>query len=262
MIRRGVRQVVLGSIRVVGATAERLSEVSAAVLWQLGAGDRAEELRAGDPAAGVGESDEPAPLSALVAQVRDILDLPGGDGPEDEERERTEREELRRRFSELLDRSRAARPVDGEVHPAFSRIIEEISPDEARIIRFLHEEGPQPVVDVVSTPWVGSGGQTLLDHVSMIGDRAGCHRPDRTATYLDNLSRLGVVRIDDEEIVGHDDYELIEARPEVARAEERAQDELNQRAVLEHVSARLGALGEEFCAVCLTGEGGEDLLGR
>src|SRR5207245_1428100 len=56
-------------------------------------------------------------------------------------------EELRARGAQLLSDS-ADVWFEDDTHPAYARILEELSPDEARILRFLAIEGPQPAVDV------------------------------------------------------------------------------------------------------------------
>ena len=54
---------------------------------------------------------------------------------------------LRERGAELLRRS-ADVDYDEDAHPAYERILDELAPDEARILRLLATEGPQPAVDV------------------------------------------------------------------------------------------------------------------
>jgi hypothetical protein len=237
-VRDILRRALIGWLRLMTESAERVSDTTESVLRRLGA----------DPDAGP----EHAVVAALTAQVREILDLPppGPDGHGPLGEETGDAELLRRRFSELLDRSTAAAPEPG-IHPAFRRIIDEISPDEARIIRLFHGDGPQPVVHVVASPRIGSGGSTVLENLSLIGDRAGCHHPDLAPSYLENLTRLGVVKIHEEELIDHDDYELIETRPEFHAAEERIEEELRQRPKAERRTAKLTALGERFCEVCL-----------
>ena len=68
-----------------------------------------------------------------------------------EGRERPDAEELRRRGAELLRRSSDVTNEEEGVHPAYGRILESLSPDEARILRLLDSGGPQPAVDVRSS---------------------------------------------------------------------------------------------------------------
>lgn len=136
---------------------------------------------------------------------------------------------LRERFQALIERSREPAPPEDEPHPAFPHIVDALSPDEARIVVLLCEAGPQPVVAVRATPLIGRGDQTVLENVSLIGEQAGCHRPQRTPAYIDNLCRLGVAERHGEELVGDEDYDVLSSRPEVAQAEEQIEGERLRR---------------------------------
>ena len=56
-------------------------------------------------------------------------------------------QDLQRRGTDLLRRSNDVHVIE-DTHPAFARILTEITPDEARILRFLYLDGPQPAIDV------------------------------------------------------------------------------------------------------------------
>jgi hypothetical protein len=235
-MREQIRGATLGAIRTARRSAAMVSDLTGSVLRRL------ERLNGGSP--------QPEDVARVVSEeLRETLAgqaLPPGEGRETDD----EREELRRRFQWLLERSQDPEPPHG-VHPALLRIVEQISADEARIIRLFHEEGAQPVVHVLATPKLGFGSRTILENLSLVGDRAGCHRTELAPTYLDNLHRLGVLKVSDEELVGHEDYELIESRPEYEEAAEHIREELQQRPKSERGSVRLTALGQRFCEVSL-----------
>lgn len=186
-------------------------------------------------------------LERILAGQRPVSDDGGEPGPVTEQA-------LRERFHALLERSREPAPPDDEPHPAFARIVDALSPDEARIIVLLCEEGPQPIVAVRAAPLIGRGAQTVLENVSLVGEQAGCHRPERTPAYIDNLCRLGVTERHDEELVGNEDYEVLASRREVTEAEEAIAEERNQRASVDRGQLRLTRLGELLCEVCLPGD--------
>lgn len=196
----------------------------------------------------------PAEPNALVpAEMLEELQrlLRSGRDEQDEEPEPVTEQVLRERFRSLIERSREPAPPADEPHPAFAHIVDALSPDEARIVVLLCEEGPQPVVAVRATPLIGRGGQTVLQNVSLIGAQAGCHRPERTPAYIDNLCRLGVGERHDEELVGNEDYEVLSSRPEVTEAESQIEGERNQRATIERGQLRLSRLGQLLCEVCV-----------
>src|SRR5438093_1539164 len=86
---------------------------------------------------------------------------PGGvrmnDEPRNSERyeERPTQTLLRERGAELLRRSADVDLDDEEAHPAYARMLSELAPDEARILRLLVIEGPQPAVDVRTSGPIG-----------------------------------------------------------------------------------------------------------
>ena len=59
-----------------------------------------------------------------------------------------EERSLRERGEDLLHRSRDVWSEEGETHPAYARMLDELAPDEARILLLLLRGGPQPSVDV------------------------------------------------------------------------------------------------------------------
>jgi hypothetical protein len=150
-----------------------------------------------------------------VLGVADLEDRLGRVVPAGSSREAhatpTQADALRYRAEELLRRSADVRDVV-DVHPAFLAIVEELAPDETRILRLLVNEGPQAVLDFHLIEL--SGEIEKVGRVSFVGTNSGLAHPDEIATYLDNLDRLGLVRVarttvDDENI-----YEVLASQPE------------------------------------------------
>lgn len=157
------------------------------------------------------------------------------------------REALRHQAAELLRQAADVRFED-DTHPAFARIVLELAPDEARILRLLAQSGPQPAVDVRTTALIGSGDAVAVG-LNMIGAASGAREPTRVPVYLDNLSRLGLVRVEDEPLADLSSYQVLEAQPEVLTA---LRDASRPRTV--HRSIRLTPFGEDFCSICLPPE--------
>ena len=157
---------------------------------------------------------------------------------------------LRRRGRALLARS-ADVDIDIEVHPAFETVLDQIAPDEARILRVLSQNGPQPVVDVeMRSRLRGPGHRTLARNEGRLGPEAGCRYPERTEGYIDNLGRLGLIRVSRDEVGDGAQYEILGVQPAVIRAEEEAR-ELGGRSRLIRGSIALTAFGVEFVDTCL-----------
>jgi hypothetical protein len=154
--------------------------------------------------------------------------------------------ELQKRGTELLRRSNDVHVVE-DTHPAFARILSEITPDEARILRFIYLEGPQPAIDIRTYRPLGIGSELVAAGMSMIGEHAGLRNLDRIDQYLTNLSRLGLIDFSKEQVSNPTRYQVIEAQPKVAAALKTA----GRAPKIVQRSIRLNAFGEEFVRTCL-----------
>lgn len=144
--------------------------------------------------------------------------------------------------------------VAEEGHPAYARILSELTPDEARILRFLYKEGPQPSIDVRTNRPFGIGSELVAAGLSMIAEHAGLRHLDRIHPYLTNLFRLGLLEFSKEQVENPNRYQLIEAQPNMLEAMERAG--FAPKTVRR--SIHLNSFGEDFCKTCLFGEGARE----
>jgi hypothetical protein len=157
---------------------------------------------------------------------------------------------LRERGADLLRQSADVDAEDG-AHPAYARILSELAPDEARILRLLAVDGPQPTIDVRAANLIGVGSQLVAQGLNLIGTEAGCRYPQRVPLYLNNLDRLGLIWFPRDPIDNPGRYQVLEAQPDAMQAIKQA-----GRAKTVHRSARLTAFGHDFCQVCLPSEDG------
>src|SRR4051794_35940629 len=200
-------------------------------------------------AAAAGES--PAELMSEASnEVRDymrhFLDQPNGSDPLASEPAPPPPPDvrLRERGAELLARS-ADVDYDEPTHPAFERILEELAPDEARILRLLCTRGDQPAVDVRDAKPLGITSGLVEGGLSMIGTEAGCRWLDRVPAYLNNLERLGLIWFSREPLEDPLRYQVLEAQPEGLTAPGGGRRKTVRRSI------QLTAFGENFCEVCL-----------
>jgi len=153
-------------------------------------------------------------------------------------------ERLRERGAELL-----AQSVDVDykepAHPAFARILEELAPDEARILRMLYKAGPQPAVDVRESKPLGIAAGLVEGGLSMIGTESGCRFLDRVPAYLNNLYRLGLIWFSREPLADPLRYQVLESQPDVLTALGGGRRKTVRRSI------RLTPFGDDFCDVCL-----------
>ena len=189
---------------------------AAGELVQEVAHDVAEASRTvGDVARAV-SSGVPLPKALLDASVSlsSVVLGDSGAGSTEEEVAQT----LRERGEELLRRSRDVWS-DQESHPAYARILDDLAPDEARILLLLLRGGPQPSVDVRTGGPVGMVSSALVaPGMSMIGARAGCRYVEDVPAYLNNLFRLGLIWFSREQLEDPRQYQVVEAQPDVLAA--------------------------------------------
>ncbi|MBZ5735393.1 DUF4393 domain-containing protein [Nocardioides sp. TRM66260-LWL] len=165
------------------------------------------------------------------------------------ERGRSTPERLRERGAELLERSRDVW-MEEESHPAYDRILDELAPDEGRILLLLLNGGPQPSVDVRTGGPLGMvSSQLIAPGLTMIGARAGLRSVDRVPAYLNNLFRLGLVWFSAEPLRDPMDYQVLEAQPDVLAALHSV-----RFAKVVRRSIHLTPFGLDFCRTCLVDE--------
>jgi hypothetical protein len=160
-------------------------------------------------------------------------------------------EALRERGAALLRRAADVRDKDA-THPAFARILENLAPDEGRILRLLALEGPQPSIDIRTSPPLGIGSEMVASGLTMIGRAAGCREPDHVHAYLGNLYRLGLIWFSREQLEDQGEYQVLEAQPEV----QVAMSESGRTRTVRR-SIHLTAFGKDFCDTCLPLDTGE-----
>ena len=152
---------------------------------------------------------------------------------------------LRERGEDLLDRSADVGSHEA-FHPAYPSILDSLSTDEARILRLLAAEGPQPCVNVRDKGYVPFRSRLVARHLSAVGGDAGCRAPERTPIYLGNLRRLGLVRVAEEPVEDLKRYQVLDAQSHVEAAIDAA-----KRPTTVYRSLRLTELGIDFCEACL-----------
>jgi hypothetical protein len=235
--------------------------------WALGSGTRSarnlaramtDPAAAGDLVRGVAEdvAEATRTISSVAAAVSNGVPLPRAllhagvalssmmttDEVADSEHELS----LRERGEELLRRSRDVWS-DEQEHPAYGRIIDELAPDEARILLLLLRGGPQPSVDVRTGGPVGMVSSSLVaGGLTMIGPRAGVRYLDEVPAYLNNLHRLGLVWFSREQLEDPLEYQVVEAQPDVLEAMHSVRFPKVVRR-----SIHLTPFGVDFCRTCL-----------
>jgi len=130
-------------------------------------------------------------------------------------------------------------------HPAYSSVLDQIRPDEARILRLLATEGPQPRLEVHDRGYFPLNATPVARRLTMLGSDAGCRRPGDVGAYLGNLERLDLVELSARPVEDLQRYRLLEAEPHV----EAATDSATWPKTV-YGSVRLTEFGMGFCEAC------------
>lgn len=153
-----------------------------------------------------------------------------------------------------IDRATAYR-----AHPGFVDMIKNMSPDEARVMKFLATAGSQPLINIKYVTKKDGGFQILYRHLSLIGVKASCEHCTLTATYLDNLMRLGLIEIPETKRFKSDEpYNEIENHPQIKRIIEDFGKAETHRVEVEKLKLDLTDLGRQFIRSCVIDKSAQD----
>jgi len=185
--------------------------------------------------------------TAVVSPMRRVVSDAMGRPPELGDRE----EDLRDVAEGLIRRSLEPDAVFARRHPAFAQILAELTPDEARILRFLTVAGPQPSIDIRTKTPFQIGSERIAHGINMIAQMSGCRWPEFGENYLSNLNRLGLVQFSKEPVEDYRRYSLLEVQPDALEAIEHA----GRSTLSIYRSVHLSAFGHQFCEVCVDTDG-------
>jgi hypothetical protein len=207
--------------------------------------DLAREIQAGEPITHIVDQQVTAVQSAMLG----ALGMDNGRAIPTLRRGATE-QDLRAIGNAMLKESWRADSEPGGDHPAFALMLQSLTPDEARILRFLAVAGPQPAIDVRTKTPFGIGSERLAGGINLIAEMAGCTRPDRDQHYLANLNRLGLVRFSAEPVTDRRRYAFVEAQPKATEPMDRV-----RKARTVYRSIYLSLFGQQFCETVFELEG-------
>lgn len=135
----------------------------------------------------------------------------------------------------------------------FHHLLDQLVPDEARIIGALSDGGLSPVVSVHARQLGSRPAEPVLENMSLVGRSATLALPVMTPLYVGHLLGLGLVELVAEDPGLSTDFEVLMADTVVLRAVRAASRGPVPARVKRHC-LRLSPLGAELWAVA-TGEG-------
>ena len=127
----------------------------------------------------------------------------------------------------------------------FRALLDQLVPDEARIIASLGNDGMvSPLVEVQARSALGKAATPVLENASLIGRTAAVALPRLTPVYVAHLRSLGLLAIGPEDPALAREYEVLMADDVVREALDQTDGLLPPRVVRR--TLRLSPLGQEL----------------
>ncbi|WP_335333878.1 Abi-alpha family protein [Mycobacterium kyogaense] len=156
------------------------------------------------------------------------------------------------KLSDLLERA-LDQNTRGSRIEIFHRLLDQLVPDEARILGALSDGSRSPVVTVSVWGQSRATSRPVLQNASLIGRTANVALPEMVPQYVSHLLSLGLVDIGPEDRDLETDYELLMAETAVLAAiKNGARGPIPAK--VERSTLTLSALGAEFWTAA-TGNG-------
>lgn len=144
----------------------------------------------------------------------------------------------------LLDRSMYNTP-DSSRNTLYLGLLQDLVPDEARILAALSDGSAYPVIDVAE-PTIGTSTAIVLANASTVGRAAGVSLPQHTPLYLSRLILAGLAAIGPEgDDKMYDEYEMLLTDAAVNLALAQARRGVRSARVIRR-TVRITALGQEM----------------
>lgn len=164
----------------------------------------------------------------------------------------TEDIEIRELYAQLLANSMNETMKDG-IHPGFVEIIKQLSPDEAKILRYMSSN---TIIPTITLRCVNEKeeGYDVVKNFSNVGELAKCEYPFEVGKYFDNLIRLGLLKNAMlASLTNKSLYEPLKTHSyivEKSRAASAQNGEYNHADIKESYM-ELTDYGELFCTICI-----------
>lgn len=162
-------------------------------------------------------------------------------------------EELRNMYANLLANS-MNEVVKNGVHPGFVEIIKQLSPDEAKMLRYLSTHMTIPTITLRYENEKGEGID-VIKNFSNVGELAQCEDVFEINKYFDNLIRLGLLESSQalSHLIDKTLYEPLKIhryiRPRINEA--TLQKTEYKKVNFQEGYMRLTDYGKSFCNICL-----------
>jgi hypothetical protein len=163
-------------------------------------------------------------------------------------------ESLSDMYANLLATAMEKSAAEG-AHPAFVEIIKQLTSDEAKLLSYLLQPIPLPLVSVrADHEDYEKGGYEIANNISLFGEKANLEHPHIVRTYLDNLSRLGLIILpEDNAYINSEIYSELEKSNEVKKHQDPARLRPEHQFKLRRHAVKVTNLGLHFGKICVKG---------
>lgn len=163
-------------------------------------------------------------------------------------------EMIRGMYANLLASS-MTNTMKSNVHPAFAEFIKQLSPDDARVLKYVFSrKDGVPMLTLVSQNQAGEGYDVVSNFTTLYRDVPGLEwrHPDKTAVSVDNLARLQlIVKREDQRYTDKSLYDALYEDSALFAVKRDYRHREGYAWVRQESYFEITALGKSFCTVCL-----------
>lgn len=135
-------------------------------------------------------------------------------------------------------------------HPSFVQVLKNMTPDEAKILHLFVETKVYPIIDVLAYDNSRSTFNIVLRNFSLLGSEANCQHQQLTNSYIDNLSRLGVLRIREDQKLDVTQYAFLEGQELIWELRKQITNN-NKKFEIRQKLMELTDYGQQFVDACV-----------
>lgn len=158
--------------------------------------------------------------------------------------------ELRNMYANLLASS-MNKDTKNNVHPSFTEIIKQLSPDEAKILQYIFKVRSEPFISLNRQTIGQEGYITIFDYFTHIGKKSMCEMENNVPSYLENLNRLKLLDLMfDGWLTANGVYDELENDEEIVKYTS-IKDDLKFKYEIDRRYMKITNYGYIFCKMCL-----------
>ena len=140
------------------------------------------------------------------------------------------------------------------VYPTFPEIIKQLTPDEAKILKFIYHNNYDKYYPLINIKTVREQSFTYVfkNFTNQFDDL--CQFPERISYYIDNLKRLGIINIPFLQLLADNNQYLYLKNSEFFRDLSKKASLKGERIEAEETYFEITKFGKEFLDACVLGK--------